>query len=243
MRRLTLISLLLFMDSLVWAWSAGDDSGGELGNDVFERPGEDETDDACSATQASSGATTQASPEPTKPPEKPICEMQNALPDQFTSAFCRCHTEGGETVTLERLTVENPERDAESCSYTAMPTKTEENPVTEVKPTFTVGCDVCAGAGGVENHDPEWCTPIPGCIPPRPTFALYISDTDVSLGTATSDDDGEELGSELVKKLEDKCPEDEDKCSNDAFKVMEVPIIVERGIEHVLLEATIEQSE
>ena len=81
--------------------------------------------------------------------------MQNALPDQYTSAFCRCHIEDGETVTLERLTVESPEVDSESCSYTAMPTETEENPVTELTPTYTLGCDVCAGPGGIENHDPS----------------------------------------------------------------------------------------
>lgn len=153
---------------------------------------------------------TTPSPGPTPAPEKPTYFMQNALPGQYTSAFCRCNTEGGETVTLELLTVENPEVVSESCSYTAMPTETPDNPVSELTPTYTIGCEVCTGPAGAENHDPDWCTPVPGCVPPRPTFALYLSDTSVSLGTAANDDEGVELGKELVNKLKEHCPEDED---------------------------------
>lgn len=143
---------------------------------------------------------------------------------------------------MSTTSVPNPEVVLESCSYTAMPTEAPDNPVTELKPTYTIGCDVCAGRSGAENHDPDWCTPVPGCVPPRPTFALYLSDSSVSLGTAANDDEGVELGKELVNKLKEHCPEDEDQCSTDAFDVIKVPLIVDEGIEHMILQATIDDS-
>lgn len=184
--------------------------------------------------------TTQEPPEPTKPPEKPDCWMQNALPDQYTSAFCRC-TQSGETKTLPLLTVESPQVDTQSCDYTAMPTKTE-NPVTEVTVTFTAGCNVCAGPGGIQNHDPEWCTPIPGCQPPRPTYALYLSDTAALLGTALNEDEGVGLGESLIDKVKEHCPDDSDICDNEKFDVFDVPIIAGEGVEAMILEATIDDS-
>ncbi|KAL6850626.1 hypothetical protein ACO1O0_007750 [Amphichorda felina] len=184
--------------------------------------------------------TTQEPPEPTKPPEKPDCWMQNALPDQYTSAFCRC-TQSGETKTLPLLTVESPQVDTQSCDYTAMPTKTE-NPVTEVTVTFTAGCNVCAGPGGIQNHDPEWCTPIPGCQPPRPTYALYLSDTAALLGTALNEDEGVGLSGSLIDKVKEHCPDDSDICDNEKFDVFDVPIIAGEGVEAMILEATIDDS-
>ena len=204
-------------------------------------PNDDPSDDA---SQTTPPETAQPSPKPTPPPENPTptCIMQNALPDQYTSAFCRCHTKEGETLTLELLTVENPKVDSESCSYTKMPTKTQDNPVTELTPTYTVGCDVCAGPGGVENHDPDWCTAIPGCTLPEPTFALFLSDTSVSLGTAANDDEGKELGEKLVNKLKERCPKDGHQCSTEAFDVVDVPLIIDEGIENMILQATVDDS-
>jgi hypothetical protein len=166
--------------------------------------------------------------------------MQNALPDQYTSAFCRCHI-GDETRTLPLLTVENPSVVTESCHYMTLPTGTE-NPVTEVTVTYTIGCDVCAGPGGVENHDPDWCEPIEGCVPPRPTYALYISDTSVSLGTAFNEDEGVTIGQTLVDKLREACPGDHDTCDTTAFEVADVPLIVDEGVEYMILEANVDDS-
>ena len=196
--------------------------------------------DSVAETDAPTASSTQEPPEPTKPPEKPECWMQNALPDQYTSAFCRC-TQSGKTKTLPLLTVESPQVDTQSCDYTAMPTKTE-NPVTEVTVTFTAGCNVCAGPGGIQNHDPEWCTPIPGCQPPRPTYALYLSDTAALLGTALNEDEGVGLGESLIDKVKEHCPDDSDMCDNEKFDVFDVPIIAGEGVEAMILEATIDDS-
>lgn len=179
-------------------------------------------------------------PAPTPPPQMPECWMQNAIPDQYTSAFCRC-TQSDETKTLPLLTVENPEVDTESCQYTTMPTGTA-NPVTEVTVTYTMGCDLCAGPGGAQNHVPDQCEPIEGCVPPRPTYALYISDTYVDLGTAFNEDEGVAIGQKLVDKLRDACPDDAEKCDTEAFEVADVPRIIDEGVEYMILEANVDDS-
>ena len=184
-----------------------------------------------------------APPEPTKPPKKPECWMQNALPDQYTSAFCRC-TQDDQTKTLPLLTVENPKVDTQSCDYTEMPSKTE-NPVTEVTATYTIGCDMCAGPGGIENHDPSWCKPIAGCVEPIPTYEITLSDTSTLYGTVINegDGDGHELGQALADKIKEHCPEDAGSCDTDSFDVMDAPVIIDEGVEYMKLQAVVDSSD
>ena len=102
-------------------------------------------------------------PSPPSTTPKPSCHIQNEDPDQgIAGRGCIC----GST-TLPLLTVHSATDPAQSCAYTAIPTKAGNNPVSILTTTYTSACHACTLVGGIA--DKPTCTPIQGCAAPKPT--------------------------------------------------------------------------
>ena len=86
------------------------------------------------------------------------CSLQNEDPDQGINARgCVC---GSTTLPLLTIT-SSVTNDAESCSYTALPTSSVDNPITVSTTTYTSRCHLCTLVAGIAN-EPD-CTSIPKC--------------------------------------------------------------------------------
>lgn len=126
------------------------------------------------------------------PTPAPSCSLQNEDPDQGINARgCVC----GST-TLPLLTLTSVTDDAQSCSYTAIPTSGVPNPITIASTVYTTNCQACTLVGGIA--DTPTCTAIEGCTPtptsstplpapptitpPPPTCSPGFYGTDTSCG-------------------------------------------------------------
>ena len=138
--------------------------------------------------------TTAASPSPTSKPLS--CSLQNQDPDQgITARACVC----GST-TLPLLTVKSATLDAQSCSYTALPSSKVSNPVTIATSTYTVGCQACTVVGGIA--DTPSCTSIKTCAPLTGVANLTMANSAVHVGTLTASP----LYTAISNALETACP-------------------------------------
>lgn len=156
----------------------------------------------CAMTIASSTKFS-ATPSTTPPPPMPSCYLQEEDPDHGVNARgCIC----GST-TLPILSVADAAGESALCAYTAMPTKTEANPISKETYTYTSNCQACTVVGGIA--DTPTCTLVGGCTPtaaPTPTIVVHLSNNSVPIGDENKNNNGSDLRQTMFTQLQGLCP-------------------------------------
>ncbi|KAH8645432.1 hypothetical protein BX600DRAFT_556236 [Xylariales sp. PMI_506] len=193
---------------------------------------------------AAAETTSQRATITTAPAAKPSCYLQDESPGLgVTSPYCVCDG----TITLPELSLPTGAIVTQSCDYTTLPRLTKD-PVTISTSTWTMGCTVFSGVGGIEVAADATCTSsIPGCkataVSATPSHAVLLSDTTISVGNLDDTNDGADLRKELFGKIQALCPDTGSKCTEGgSFDLENVPTIVDDGIEYYNLKWTIKGS-
>jgi hypothetical protein len=146
-------------------------------------------------------------PPTTSAPIMPSCSMQNEDPDQGIDARgCIC----GST-TLPLLTISNPVHDSDSCSYTAMPSSSVDNPITVESQTWQNNCYPCSLVGGIADTPSCATTPVTGCTPTTPavpTATVMLSNNSIPIGDENNKNNGTDLRNLLYQELQKRCPDE-----------------------------------
>ncbi|KAL9093276.1 MAG: hypothetical protein Q9165_004017 [Trypethelium subeluteriae] len=174
----------------------------------------------------------------------PSCTLQNEDPDQgINNRGCIC----GST-TLPLLTVPSATDESQSCSYTAMPSSNQSNPITISTMHYTSNCQSCKLVGGIA--DEPSCTSISKCTPTptatsssKPTYTVYLSNNSIPIGDADNSNGGSDLRSNAYNQLRSVCPDSATACdSTNTAKITKIPTVFESAEDWEDLTFTVQDS-
>ena len=193
--------------------------------------------DSVACAMATNNPTTTALP-------MPSCTLQNEDPDQgINNRGCIC----GST-TLPLLTVTSATDESQSCSYTAMPSSKDSNPITIETEHFTTNCQACTIIGGVA--DQATCTSVASCTPTptaiasaKPTFTVFLSNNSIPIGDADNSNGGSDLRKNAYNQLHQLCPDSGNECdSTTNAQIKNIPTVSDSAENWELLTFTIQDS-